>query len=1743
MATGRQTKTPTKNDGEGTMFVFLHKALTTINALALPKKFPKLKSVCEETIDHIKYKREFLLKTEKERAHSQVDQVASMDVEKLDEVAGAIVPALVLACETKQPRILETAIDCLHKLMMYGYIRGEAEEPESGRKIMALIVEALNTYYDFPEESVQLQILKSLLTAVASNVCDIHKTTLMLAIRTCYNISLTTKYQIALATAKGTLGQMLNIVFQRLEKPPPNPVGSKDSAEDRQKLAATDCFVIFRALCILSNKDLTAGQYGPDSIEMKSKQLSLSLLLSVLEEAGPVFRTSEALANRANKKYLCPSICTNGTSSVPVVFKLSLSIFLTLISHFKTHLKEEMGICFTLIFLRILKSGNSTIQQKGMVLQVLLKICRNPQTLVDMFVNYDCSLAYDDIYKRMVEDVSNIAKGTASANASNATQELAIKTLGLECLVTIVKSMVEWTKDLWKQGDGSNPLPDIDIDDPNHTGAITPGDHSDDHHDLNSTPVTNGKEAHHTEGQNGETPENNGNNMYETPVKRGHNKKSSQAGLSTDVELTPNMALEKKKKIKETIDTGVSKFNRGDKKWKDYLVERHILEDKPEAVAKFFMEYNHLLDKEHLGDFIGKPEPFNQATLHAFVELCDFSGQHIDIAIRNFLLLFLLPKIAQRIDAMLLEFGSRYIQCNPDTVFANADAAYVFAFSIVVLATDLHSPAIDPSRKMTLDQWKAVNKGQNDGGDIPDAYQHEVYARIAAKPFAMPGSGVDGAQIELGASVAAPSLTSGLTGSLNPKQKELKWIFESRQMATRVQTMLTQKRKLNAVYIHTTDVTPVRSMFEESWGAILAAFSFLLQSSDDTKIVQMCLLGFKCGIRVSSLFDMEHVRGTFVNSLAQFTNLSNINEIKPKNIESIKTLMIIAKSEGDYLSISWREVLQCISKLELLHLIGKANSSALEPDPTTGYSPSSGAGLSLSVPNSSSPVGATGAAGMPRRPRDQFTDINTSKIVKEIEEIAIDKIFVSSMKLSSNAIVEFVECLCEVALEEIKSDPPRMFSLQKIVEIAYYNMDRIRIVWTRIWAILGPFFVRVGRNENQIVFTNAIDSLRQLATKFLEKEELKNYHFQKDFLKPFELIMTKNPNVDSRELIINCVKDIVTRMYKNIKSGWKSIFAVYAISAADTNEGILNGGFQMMEKIKSDYFELIIGPEDEERPSVVPEGGVENKLNFFVEFVNCWVAFGRNKISSQISMKALDNLLFCTNALISGKIKKRLYVSNNSNSSSSSSSASNNNPQIDIEFWFPVLTGFSEIISHPNYVVRTQALEILFKTIFANYGRYFSQQVWNLVFRGVILPIFIGVRVGAGEVAPVMIEREWIVATCESAVEKLVDLWQQYYDEIWFLMDEILCLLNSFILQPHQANLSQIGCEGLKRMLRNARGWKPIMWNNAVVIMLEYLLQKTFPREVFEYDPKSGFTPSPSPLSISSTTHLISSTNPPSTSSNSSSSSNTANNNHTKRWDISVLARPENNHLNNFSTDSSSSDPNRNNNNNNSNSSNNNTDTVDVELLDERFEVDAFKHKLLRSTPAETRFSFDIATNKCRVHLELISIVSSLFLSHFQHVTSDSRSLLLASILSSYRSSHQANNDLTIRQSLGPTQPDVMNLVIEIEVESMMCYLNVVFGRGGGGVEEKEWMGIVEEVLEDYEKTGLHSASNYSGRKVPIVVCILGNVLGWEDEKFYRHLNRLYEHFTVLMLGDCREIRQALPPIFLRVAKMYFLKN
>lgn len=113
----------------------------------------------------------------------------------------------------------------------------------------------------------------------------------------------------------------------------------------------------------------------------------------------------------------------------------------------------------------------------------------------------------------------------------------------------------------------------------------------------------------------------------------------------------------------------------------------------------------------------------------------------------------------------------------------------------------------------------------------------------------------------------------------------------------------------------------VRPMFEVAWMAFLAGISGPLTQADDMEIVELCLEGFKCAIRVACFFDLELQRNAFVTTLAKFTFLNNLGEMKPKNMEAIKALLDIAVSDGNNLRGSWQEVLSCVSQLERMQLI------------------------------------------------------------------------------------------------------------------------------------------------------------------------------------------------------------------------------------------------------------------------------------------------------------------------------------------------------------------------------------------------------------------------------------------------------------------------------------------------------------------------------------------------------------------------------------------------------------------------------------------------------------------------------------------------------------------------------------------------------------------------------------------------------------------------------------------------------
>ncbi|ESP03614.1 hypothetical protein LOTGIDRAFT_180087 [Lottia gigantea] len=396
----------------------------------------------------------------KKAHHSQLKKACEVALERPGVVAADkyFLP-FELACQSKCSRIVNTALDCLQKLIAYGHLTGNVPDTTTpGKRLIDRIVETICGCFNGPQtdEGVQLQIIKALLTVVTSNNCEIHEGTVLQTVRTCYNIYLASKNLVNQTTAKATLTQMLNVIFSRMEAQAEKNKESVEreisNNENRERSGSEskdegidgeqkDAFLVFRSLCKLSMKPLADGPPDPKSHELRSKILSLQLLLSILQSAGPVFKTNEMFIN-AIKQYLCVALSKNGVSAVPDVFELSLAIFLTLLSNFKQHLKMQIEVFFKEIFLYILETPSSSFEHKWMVIQALTRICADAQCVVDIYLNYDCDLALANIFERLVNDLSKIAQGRQAMElGATPNQEKSMRIKGLECLVSILKCM------------------------------------------------------------------------------------------------------------------------------------------------------------------------------------------------------------------------------------------------------------------------------------------------------------------------------------------------------------------------------------------------------------------------------------------------------------------------------------------------------------------------------------------------------------------------------------------------------------------------------------------------------------------------------------------------------------------------------------------------------------------------------------------------------------------------------------------------------------------------------------------------------------------------------------------------------------------------------------------------------------------------------------------------------------------------------------------------------------------------------------------------------------------------------------------------------------------------------------------------------------------------------------------------------------------------------------------------------
>jgi brefeldin A-inhibited guanine nucleotide-exchange protein len=578
----------------------------------------------------------------------------------------------------------------------------------------------------------------------------------------------------------------------------------------------------------------------------------------------------------------------------------------------------------------ILEMRHSTIRQKSLLLGVFIRLCQDPQALVEIYINYDCDrAALENIYERLMNIVSKIGQthfappskeelnqgsskqasgsngpaippslstaaiaGGAGADApqyAGLAPEVKLRRQSLECLVAALKSLV-----VWSATTAATRLLDESRASEDGLGRL-------------------------------HTSESAAGSNFElgapTPSLHDLNGRGSTSGVATGIS-TPDVLdddvgrFESAKQRKNTLQEGIKKFNSKPKKGIQDLVEHGFIRSKtPTDVARFLLS-NEGLSKAMIGEYLGEGDEDNVATMHAFVDMLDFTDMRFTDALRMYLQSFRLPGEAQKIDRFMLKFAERFMGGNQTTFFANADTAYILAFSVIMLNTDAHNKNLKQKR-MTKVEFVKNNRGINDGADLPEDFLGEVYDEIQNN------------EIKMKDEVQDPAAgAAGLTSVGRDLQREA-YVAQSENMASKTEALLKamvrqQKRGVirpTDTFVSASRLEHVRYMFEVAWMPFLAGISAPLQESDDLDVVGLCLEGLRAAIRIVCLFDLELERNAFVTTLAKFTFLNNLAEMKPKNVEAIKSLLEIAVTDGNNLKASWRDVLTCVSQLERMQLL------------------------------------------------------------------------------------------------------------------------------------------------------------------------------------------------------------------------------------------------------------------------------------------------------------------------------------------------------------------------------------------------------------------------------------------------------------------------------------------------------------------------------------------------------------------------------------------------------------------------------------------------------------------------------------------------------------------------------------------------------------------------------------------------------------------------------------------------------
>ncbi|KAL6130430.1 hypothetical protein ACLB2K_068809 [Fragaria x ananassa] len=583
------------------------------------------------------------------------------------------------------------------------------------------------------------------------------------------------------------------------------------------------------------------------------------------------------------------------------------------------------------------------------------------------------------------------------------------------------------------------------------------------------------------------------------------------------------------------------------------------------SVSSAHLQYTAGLDKNLVGDFLGNHDEFCVQVLHKFAGTFDFQDMNLDTALRLFLETFRLPGESQKIQRVLEAFSERYYEQSP-LILANKDAALLLSYSIIMLNTDQHN--VQVKKKMTEEDFIRNNRHINGGSDLPREFLAELYHSICKNEIR----------------------TTPEQGAGYPEMTPCRWIG------------LMHKSKKNAPFIVSDSRAYLdHDMFAIISGPTIAAISVVFDHAEHEEVYQTCIDGFLAIAKISACHHLEDVLDDLVVSLCKFTTLLNPSSVEEpvlafgddtKARMSTVTVFTIANRYGDYIRTGWRNILDCILRLNKLGLLparvasNAADESEFSADAGPGK-PITNALSSVQMATMGTPRRSSGLMGRfsqllsldTEEPRSQPTEQQLSahqRTLQTIQKCHIDGIFTESKFLQPDSLLQLARALIGATGQPQKGnsspedDGTAVFCLELLIAITLNNRDRIVLLWQGVYEHISNI-VQSTVMPCALV-EKAVFGLLRICQRLLPYKE----NLADELLRSLQFVLKLDVRVADAycEQITLEVSRLVKANASHIRSqlGWHTITSLISITARPEPS---EAGFDTLSFIMSDGTHLL----------------------------------------------------------------------------------------------------------------------------------------------------------------------------------------------------------------------------------------------------------------------------------------------------------------------------------------------------------------------------------------------------------------------------------------------------------------------------------------------------------------------------------------------------------------------------------------